>query len=261
VLLDERAHAALVDAAGQFGAIVRRFAHRDAVTLQAEVRKCGRGAKVMVLTDGMFSHDGSVAPMREYLRRLPASTWFLVDDAHGAGVLGQQGRGTLELEGVGRARVIQCVTLSKAFGVYGGAVLGSAALRKAILERSRAFMGCTPLPLPLANAALKSIEVLKRDKFARTRLLRNAAWLKGELRNAGFAVPDLPGPIVALHPKPSARANAMRRALLAAGIYPPYLRYGGVAAGYFRFVISSEHSQAQLRNLMRTLKRFGQIQR
>jgi len=259
VLLDERAHAALVDAAGQFGAPVRRFDHRHAAALQAEARRCGRNAKVIVLTDGMFSHDGSVAPLREYVKRLPASTWFLVDDAHGAGVLGEQGRGTVESEGVGRARVIQCATLSKAFGVYGGAVLGSVALRKAILERSRAFMGCTPLPLPLASGALVSIELLKRSQRARERLHSNAGRLKAQLRAAGFSVPDFPGPIVALLPRSVVQADAIRRSLLCAGIYPPYLCYGGVAAGYFRFVVSSEHTQAHLQTLVRALRPFAPL--
>jgi len=257
VLLDERAHAALADAAGQFGVSVMRFAHRDAAALQAEVGKCGRGAKVIVLTDGMFSHDGSVAPLREYFKRLPARTWFLVDDAHGAGILGKRGRGTLEHEGVGRARVVQCVTLRKAFGVYGGAVLGSVALRNAILERSRAFMGCTPLPLPLANAALKSIAVLKQSRSVRECLHKNALWLKAQLREAGFTVPELPGPIVAVHPRSRVQASAIRRGLLGAGIYPPYLRYGGVTDGYFRFVVSSEHTQSQLGRVVSALRAFG----
>lgn len=257
VLLDERAHAAMLDAAGHFGVPVRRFAHRNAAALRDQVRRCGRGAKVIVLTDGMFSHDGSAAPLRDYLKCLPASAWLLVDDAHGAGVLGKHGRGSLEHEGVERARVIQCVTLSKAFGVYGGAVLGTKALTNAILERSRAFMGCTPMPLPLANGAITSVALLQRSPSAWHRLHISAAWLKVQLRVAGFAVPQFPGPIVAVHPKSATQATAIRRALLAAGIYPPYVRYGGATAGYFRFVISSEHTSAQLRKVVAALRPFG----
>ena len=148
--LDERAHSALRDAAMHLNCAVVPFLHRDAASLKRLIRSVGLKARILLLTDGMFAHDGSAAPLRDYLKVLPRTAKLLVDDAHGAGVLGAKGQGTLEHEGVGRSRIIQCVTLSKAFGVYGGAVLGSGTLRGKILSRSRAFIGCTPLPLPLA---------------------------------------------------------------------------------------------------------------
>jgi 8-amino-7-oxononanoate synthase len=257
VLIDERAHAALADAASHFDCPVVSFAHRDVHALKAGVKRAGKRARLVVLTDGMYAHDGSVAPLDEYLPVLPASARLIVDDAHGAGVLGKRGRGTLEHCRVGRERVIQCVALSKAFGTYGGAVLGSAALRQKILERSRAFMGSTPLPLPLANAAITAIKLLRREPTRRVRLHENAKWVKSALREAGFTLPDLPGPIVALPPASTARAKAMHQALLSAGIYPPFLRYGGAGQGFFRFVISSEHPPAQLRNLVAVLRPFA----
>ena len=121
----------------------------------------------MVLTDGMFSGDGSAAPLAEYLKILPKDALILVDDAHGAGVLGRTGKGAVEHAGVSRRRVIQTVTLSKAFGAYGGAILGTAKLRQRILDRSRMFVGSTPLPLPLANAALAGVRILQADKSLR----------------------------------------------------------------------------------------------
>ena len=87
-----------------------------------------------------------------------------MDDAHGAGVLGRTGKGALEHAGVSRRRIIQTVTLSKSFGAYGGAILGTARLRQRILDRSRMFVGSTPLPLPLANAALAGVRILKADR-------------------------------------------------------------------------------------------------
>src|SRR5205823_9551281 len=114
---------------------------------------------LILLTDGMFSHDGSAAPLPEYLKVLPQDAQILVDDAHGAGVLGQTGQGSLQHAGVSRRRIIQTITLSKAFGAYGGAILGTARLRRKILNRSQIFVGSTPLPLPLANAALEGIRI------------------------------------------------------------------------------------------------------
>jgi len=203
----------------------------------------------------MFSHDGSAAPLRAYLQALPRDGRIVVDDAHGAGVLGRTGKGTLEAERVSRQRVIQCLTLSKAFGAYGGAILGPRTLRKKILTRSRLFAGSTPLPPPLARAALGAIELLRSDPSLRESLNANAARVKSALRAAGFPVPDAPGPIVSFHFKRAAAAADLKRKLLAAGIFPPFLKYpGGPANGYFRFVISSEHSRKQLDDLVAVLK-------
>ena len=129
------------------------------------------------------------------MKLLPPGGTILLDDAHGAGTLGKTGRGTPEIAGVSSRHIIQTITLSKAFGVYGGAVLGPRKLREAIIARSRVFVGNTPLPLPLANAALKSIAILKSDRSLRARLNANVAYVKGgivtfRLRNQGHAQPN-----------------------------------------------------------------------
>ncbi len=147
VFIDSLAHAALIDAARMFHCRVKAFNHRDPSALARAVSKLDSRARPIVLTDGMFSHDGSVAPLAEYLKVLPSSGMILVDDAHGAGILGASGKGTLERAGVARSRIIHSATLSKAFGVFGGVVLGTRALRKKILA-TRLFAGATTLPPP-----------------------------------------------------------------------------------------------------------------
>ncbi len=155
VLLDERSHPALKDAAMHFGCSAVTFGHRNPEDLSRKVRQAGSRGRLVVLTDGMFALDGSVAPLKDYLAGLPRTAMLLVDDAHGAGVLGKRGGGSPEHEGVRRDRLVQVITLSKAFGVYGGAVIGTRALRNRILRRSRAFLGCTPCrcpwPMPRCN--------------------------------------------------------------------------------------------------------------
>src|SRR5208283_1722574 len=158
------------------------------------------GSKLLVLTDGMFASDGSAAPLAEYLKVLPKDALILVDDAHGAGVLGRTGQGTLQHAGVSRRRIIQTVTLSKAFGAYGGAILGTVRLRQRILDRSQMFVGSTPLPLPLANAALAGVKTLKANPSLRRRLLENVTYMKTSLREAGLPLAETPGPIVLLPP-------------------------------------------------------------
>ena len=155
---------------------------------------------------------------------------------------------------MGRRRIVQTVTLSKAFGVYGGAILCSRQVRDRIIARSRLFAGNTPLPLPLANAAIVALQILKQNKQLRACLARNAAFVKEALRRAGFALPDNPGPIIPVHPKSRSESESLKRRLLAAGILPPFIQYPGAPKdGYFRFVISSEHSRSQLEALVKVL--------
>jgi 7-keto-8-aminopelargonate synthetase-like enzyme len=259
-LLDERAHVSLHDAAALLDCPVLKFKHRDPEDLGRALRRCGREARPIVMTDGMFGHDGAVAPLRAYLKLLPRDGRLLVDDAHGAGTLGRAGGGAVEVEGVSRRRVVQCVTLSKAFGVYGGAVICSRTLRESILARSHVFVGSTPPPLPLVNAARAALRLLQTDPGLRRRLNENANYVKAALRRAGFPLPDAPGPLVPISPgAPPAQAR-LRRALLAANILPPFIRYpGGPANGYFRFAISSEHTRRQLDELVRALTPLAKL--
>jgi 7-keto-8-aminopelargonate synthetase-like enzyme len=255
--IDEFAHGALADAAQMLGCPVEKFKHRDVAGLANFISKCGRNARPVILTDGMFSHDGSVAPLREYLKILPRRGMILVDDAHGAGILGTTGKGSSEHEKVSQKKIIQCATLSKAFGVYGGVVLTSRALRGKITSRSRSFIGTTPLPPPLAGAALASLKILSREPARRKRLFRNLSFVRTKLRAAGWETLETPGPIVRLPAMNGAEVRELKKLLLAAGIYPSFLQYGGAAVrGYFRFVISSEHTQTELDRLTAVLAAF-----
>jgi 8-amino-7-oxononanoate synthase len=161
-----------------------------------------------------------------------------------------------EHAGVSRNRIVQCVTLSKAFGVYGGAVLASSAIRKKIISRSRVFMGTTPLPPPLAQGALAALKILRREPARRRRLFANAQKLRTTLQTAGWEIADTPGPIIRLPMLSSPEAAALKKNLLAAGICPPFLKYGAASRGAFRFVISSEHTREQLTRLARVLADF-----
>jgi 7-keto-8-aminopelargonate synthetase-like enzyme len=202
----------------------------------------------------MFSHDGSIAPLGEYLDALPQRGILLVDDAHGGGTLGKRGRGTPEIYKLRDTRVVQTISLSKAFGVYGGAVLGAASVIEAIQERSRIFTGNTPPPFPLVNATLTSLKILKTDRALRVRLNANTARIKSALRAADFPIVDGPSPIVAAIPRDRQHASSISRTLLGAGIFPPLIRYAGSPPpGYFRFAISSQHTAAQLDALTEAL--------
>jgi len=254
-LVDEKAHPSLCDAARLLDCPVLRFQHRSPDDVLRGIRRCGPAARLVLLTDGMFSHDGSAAPLAAYLRILPKDAWLLVDDAHAGGVLGRTGKGSLEHAGISRRHIIQTLTLSKAFGTYGGVVLTTHQLRRQILGRSQIFIGSTPPPLPIAYASLRAVELLKENRQLRERLNENAQAVKAIRTGTNGSVSRTePGPILMVAPKSARRREMLRRTLLRAGIYPPFVRYpGGPKEGYFRFVISSEHTQAQIQNLRNVL--------
>ena len=257
-LLDERSHACLADAAQMLGCPVQTFAHREAPAAAKAAASLGRQARLVLLTDGLYAHSGEVAPLADYLRLLPKSAMLWVDDAHGAGTLGRHGRGTPEHLDIPTDRILQTITLSKAFGTYGGAVLGSRELRERILKRSRLFIGNTPLPLPLAAAAKAALAVMRTEPQLRPRLARNTCRVKAAMAEAGFPINGGPGPIVPLLPATVSAARRLERALLAADILPPLVHYlSGPPQGYFRFVISSEHQPEQLDRLGGVLKSFA----
>jgi 8-amino-7-oxononanoate synthase len=258
ILMDERAHLSLRDATRFFAGPVLEFQHRAAPDLARQLRRLPGKARPLVLTDGLFARDGEIAPLAEYLRVLPAAGMILLDDAHAAGLLGATGQGSVEYAGVARRRIIQTITLSKAFGCYGGAILCGAGLRKKLMAGSRMFAGSTPLPLPLAHAALQAMELLRSDPGLRCRLSHHVNYIKTALRARGLSVPLTPAPVISLVPRTASEAAKMRKRLLAHEVFPSFIRYpGGPADGYFRFIISSEHTQEQLDALLGGLDLAG----
>jgi 7-keto-8-aminopelargonate synthetase-like enzyme len=253
VLIDEKAHASLHDASRQFRCLVEPFPHRDAASLARLLARGGAQDKPIVLTDGLFVHSGEVAPLVQYLESLPAHGMILVDDAHAAGILGEKGRGTAEYLGVSRERIIQTLSLSKAFGAFGGAILGPRALKEKIFRGSPMFAGSTPLPPPLAAAAIVALDMVRNDPGLRQRLERNCQRVRTGLREQGFPVTSVPSPIIVFHPT-VAEAGAMRERLLARKILPCFTEYPGAPGqGYLRFAISSEHSEEQLADFLKAI--------
>lgn len=252
--LDERAHGSLADAAPALGCPVVRFGHRSAEDLRRRLRQLRPGAVPVVLTDGVCAHDGGVAPLADYVSFMGRRGWVLVDDSHGWGVLGRNGRGAMEWVGLSLERCLVTGSLSKGFGGYGGAVVCSQAWAGEIATRSRALSGNTPMPWVVAQGDLAAVELLRRANRSRRHLEALVMHAKGILGAVGLELPDTPAPILALPPGRSEWAARLRRDLLRAGIYPSVIRYPGApAGGYFRFVLCSEHTRAQVDRLLGVL--------
>jgi 7-keto-8-aminopelargonate synthetase-like enzyme len=178
----------------------------------------------------MFGQNGDIAPVDKYVST-GAHVW--IDDAHGAG--------TRQPQSLPR-NVIQTITFSKAFGLYGGAILCSATLAPKIVS-TRIFAGQTPLPLPLTYACVEAMDLLKPGSSLRTRLNENLDYLGSQT------------PVIQITSESPA---ALKTKLLKSKIYPSWIRYpGGPTQGSFRFAISSEHTKAQLDGLMSVLRSCG----
>lgn len=262
VLVDARAHGCLKDAAAILGVHPVSFQHDDPGALGAAIRRCGRQSRVAVFTEGLSAHEGTIAPLREYLELLPANGVLLVDDAHGTGILGTRGRGSLEHLGLRDSRIILATTLSKALGCYGGAVLGPRWLRERVLRQSRIYGSSTALPLPLAAAGIVALDLIDQDGAAlRARLRENTRIVKEAFRASHPDWLNRPGPMFAVAPAAVAAQESLRRRLLRAGIYPALIRYAsGPADRFFRFAISTAHTHAQLVELRDLLLKFQQAE-
>jgi len=255
--LDEASHSSIVDAARPFGREMIYFKHLDPQSLEESLQKqLKKNSNPLIMTDGVFPARGEIPPLDQYVeiaKRYEAK--ILIDDAHAMAVVGKNGMGSWEEKGADRDRIYQTGTLSKGFGVFGGLVAGGASLISAIHKKSLAFIGATGLPLPLAAAAIKSIECLSANRQRIADLRRRSLELKDKFRELGFDLPQSPTPIFSITFYDEGKNRRFYRILLESGIYPPFLNYPGAPpGGHFRFIITSLTTDEQIGLLLDTIK-------
>lgn len=253
-LIDERAHRSVSDSARAAGLEIVRFRHRDAGDAGGRLRAIA--GPVAIMTDGVFTADGSVAPVAELLLLLrDGRDVLVVDDCHGVGVLGG-GRGTCREAGLDDPRVVLTTTLAKGVGCYGGAVAGTHEVVDRVRHRATAFICTTPIPPAMAAAASAAIEIIAGDPARNRRLLANARRLRDSLGALGLSLAEQPTPIAAFLAGDEARMERVHAALLAAGILAPLIRYpGGPAERYFRLTVTAEHTPADIERLCEAMGR------
>jgi 8-amino-7-oxononanoate synthase len=258
VFVDESAHFCVMDAVSTFGKPVIRFRHRDPDELKRKIKKKLRpGHRPFLLTDGVFPVFGRIAPVPEYAAIISSYDGLIgLDDAHGVGVLGAAGRGTIEHFGLEGPLFHYCGTLSKAFGGYGGFVAGKRRFIGRIRADGGALIGSTPTPTPVAAATAKGIEILAKRPEMRDRLRRNVAAVKTGMRALGIEAEDSPVPIVAWSMNSEKEMRRLQKRLLEVGIAIPYLKYvGAPSSGVLRVSVFSTHTMAQIRRLLDGLAR------
>jgi len=262
-LLDRRAtvfedklnHASLIDAARLSGAQVQRYAHADLARLEALLRMTGNAG--LILTDGVFSMDGDVADVARLaaLARRHAA-WLLVDDAHGLGVLGAHGRGTLEQFGLQpESPVILLGTLGKAFGTFGAFIAGDEDLIEYLIQQARTYIYTTALPPAVAEATRASLRIVQEEGWRREALSARIAQFRAGARQLGLRLLESTTPIQPIILGEAQAAMAASDALRARGILVPAIRPPTVPAGSarLRVTFSAQHSAQQVERLLGAL--------
>jgi 8-amino-7-oxononanoate synthase len=247
VVSDALNHASIVDACRLSRAQVRVFRHSDSADLERVARGLAGFRRRILVTDGVYSMDGDVAPLRELLPIARAHDMIaVVDDAHGIGVLGAGGRGSAELEGVEPDVLIG--NLGKALGSFGAWVGCSARVREWLINVSRSFIFTCGLPPAAAGAALAALGVLRAEPERRKRVLERAEQLRAGLRAAGWDTGPSSTQIVPAIVGDNARTMQICEALLARGIYAQGIRYPSVPEGSARIRLTpmASHEPAEI---------------
>ncbi|MBE2212198.1 MAG: 8-amino-7-oxononanoate synthase [Xanthomonadaceae bacterium] len=224
---DRLNHASLIDAARLSGCKLRRYPHNDVQGALRQLRAQPEGA-AMIATDGVFSMDGDVAPLRDLaLAAHVQNAMLYVDDAHGIGVVGPDGRGSVAGARLTTQQVpLQLATLGKALGSFGAAVVGTADLIAHLSETARPYLYTTALPAAQAAASLAAVKLARREHWRREKLQELILRLRGGALRHGFTLLDSDTPIQPLVCGTAAHALAMADTLrddgiLAAAIRPP----------------------------------------
>ncbi len=271
IVSDALNHASIIDGMRMSKAPRVVFPHKDTAALREllrEARAKGRadadGAPyrlILVVTDGVFSMDGDIAPLPEIVAAAEEfGAAVMVDDAHASGVLGKNGRGTVDHFGLHGRVHIQVGTLSKALGVLGGYVAGSQALRDMLIQRSRPFLFSTSHPPAVAAACVAAIHVLLEEPELIDHLWANTIYFKGELRELGFDTGASETPITPVMMGDSARAQRFSQRLFEEGVFAQAVVYPTVALdkARIRTIVTAEHTTEQLD---RCLEAFGKVGR
>src|SRR5882762_10030822 len=269
IILDKLCHASLIDGARLSGATLRVFPHNHLGKLESHLEWAKRehpNARVVVVTESVFSMDGDRVPLRELIElKKRFRALLLLDEAHALGVIGPNGRGLAAEEALNEAVDVQMGTLSKALGVSGGYICGSRSLVEWLINRARSFIYSTASPPALAAAARAAVEFLASPEGEDRRL---QLWKRIELMRKNLpqdrqsTLREKPRPASAIFPwivRDEQGAIDLSRALQAEGFLVPAVRYPTVAKGSarLRITVTAAHEEAQIMALTDALRRLS----
>jgi 8-amino-7-oxononanoate synthase len=226
ILSDELNHASLVDGCRLSRAEVRIYLHTNPAQARAALNDRTRFRRCLIVTDGVFSMDGDVAPLPALADLADEfDAWLVVDDAHGNGVMGPRGEGSPASLGVAERVPVLIGTLSKALGGAGGFAAGSHALCQYLRHHARSFVFSTAMPPAVAAGALAAVGIARDNAELRERLNLRAVQIRELLRANGFDVPEGETPIIPVIVGSESQAMSLSQALLHEGVLAPAIRY------------------------------------
>lgn len=251
-------HASLIDGMRLSRAEIRRYGHADTSDLENQLAEPVTGNRLLV-SDGVFSMDGDQAPLATLARLAAAQdAWLMVDDAHGFGVLGPEGRGSLAAAGLTLDDApILVATLGKSLGAAGAFVAGSEALIETLIQSTRTFIFSTAPPPAVAEAARVGLRLIQTEAWRRTHLLELTQYFRECAGRLGLPLLASHSPIQPLILGSEERALAVSQALLAQGYLVSAIRPPTVPVGTsrLRITLSAAHDQTQVDGLLMALQR------
>ena len=260
ILADRLCHTSLIDGCRLSGAGLRVYRHNDLAHLKSLLAKRPAKRDTLIVTEGVFSMDGDLAPLPELIDLADRyNSRLFVDDAHGTGVMGAQGRGTLEHFGMESRLPFHMGTLGKALGTSGAYVAGPAGLIQYLINTARTFLFATAPPPATAAATVAALRVLQAEPDRRTRLWDNRNYLRAGLHDLGFRLTGSASPILPIIVGEAHQTVTMAGRLLELGVYAPAIRPPTVpkATSRIRVTVTSEHSRAQLDRALDAFRQAG----
>ncbi len=260
VISDELNHASIIDGIRLTKAARRIYRHCDLDDLEKALKETQSARTRLVVTDGVFSMDGNIAPLDEIVELCEKyDAIVMVDDAHASGVLGKNGRGTVDHFGLHGRVHIQVGTLSKAIGVLGGYVAGSRTLRDYLIHRARPFLFSTSHPPAVTAACSAAIDVLLEEPEIIDRLWENTKFFKEGLKKLGFDTGNSQTPITPVIVGEGAKAMALSDDLFEEGVYAQGIAYPTVPKdkARVRTIVTASHTREDLQQALDAFERAG----
>ncbi len=260
IFADRLSHASLIDGCRLSGATFRVYHHRDMNHLERLLARRSPAKPTLIVTDGVFSMDGDIAPLTDIAtlaERYDAAVF--VDDAHGTGILGRTGRGTLEHCDVESRLPYHMGTLSKALGSAGAYLAGSRAFIAYLVNTCRAFTYTTAPTPASAAAATAALRVIEQEPERRARLWHNRERLAQGLTRLGFRLTASDSPILPILVGDADRAVSLAHTLLTYGVYAPAIRPPTVppATSRIRLTITADHTTEHIDEALTALEQAG----
>ncbi len=260
VISDELNHASIIDGIRLTKAARKIYNHVDVEDLERALKESSDYRVRLVVTDGVFSMDGNIAPLPEIVELCEKyDAILMVDDAHSSGVLGRNGRGSVDHFDLNGRVHIQVGTLSKAIGVLGGYVASTQALREYLIHKGRPFLFSTSHPPAVTAACSAAIDVLLEEPELIDKLWDNAKFLKDGLQKLGFDTGKSETPITPVIVGDAALAHKLSDKLFDYGVFAQGIGFPTVAKGSARVrtIVTAQHSKEELQDALDAFEKAG----